>query len=300
MDPGRRAHYADFYDGCADPRPLAVVHGNCQAESLRVVLARSAGLPYRTVRVPPVHELEAPDLVPLRALLARCELLVSQPVRPDYRGLPLGTGQLADLLPRDARVRIVPVVRYTGLHPWSAIVRHPSDPALVPPVVAYHDLRTLTAAAGRPAPTAPPGPAALRAVGAASVAELARRERAYCDVGVSDLLPGLGTAAAHTINHPGNPVVVALARRLQDALGLPVDATDPGRALLGEVVAPLEPDVIAALGLDAAPRPHWVVRGAEVPDEDVRRVQLRWYRGHPAWIAAGLERHAERITLLGL
>lgn len=301
MDAGRRAHYGDFYGIVdRDPGPVALVHGNCQAESLRVVLGGSPALPFRTVRMPPVHELDASDLPHLHALLSRCELLVSQPVRPDYRGLPLGTAQLVGHLPTGARVVRVPVVRHLGLHPWSAIVRHPSDPALAPPVVAYHDLRTLAAAARRPAPTAPPTPQVLREVGAASVAELARREQAFCDVGVSDLLTGLGAAAAHTLNHPGNDVVVALARRVQHALGLPVDAADPGRTLLGEVRAPLEQAVVDALGLGVTARPHWTVRGETVSDDVVRRAQLDWYRSHPGWVAAGLERHAERMALLGL
>lgn len=51
---GRRQHYAHFY-GLAplpsDDRPLLVVHGNCQAESLRVLLDGAAS-PVRTVRVP--------------------------------------------------------------------------------------------------------------------------------------------------------------------------------------------------------------------------------------------------------
>ena len=47
--------------------------------------------PYRTVRIPPVHELERGDLTHLDALLAVTDVLVTQPVRADYRDLPLGT-----------------------------------------------------------------------------------------------------------------------------------------------------------------------------------------------------------------
>jgi len=39
---GRRQHYAQFYGLLplpADERPLLLVHGNCQAEALRVLLA---------------------------------------------------------------------------------------------------------------------------------------------------------------------------------------------------------------------------------------------------------------------
>ncbi len=295
MDPGRRAHYADFYDGPPGGAPLALVHGNCQAGSLRVLLAGSPTFPYHAVRMPPVHELTADDLP---ALLPRTALLASQPVRDGYRDLPLGTAQLAACLPRGAQVVRWPVIRYAGLQPYTVIVRHPSDMAAVPPVVPYHDLRTLAVAAGV-RHTGAPGPAELRAAAATSVAELARRERLATDVGVSDVLVGLGAEAAHTLNHPGNPVLLTLARRVQEAAGVPADAADPGRALLGGIRAPLEAPVLDALGLDAEPRPHWLVDGRPVADGEVRAAQLDWYATHPAWVAAGLERHAERMALLG-
>jgi len=51
---GRRQHHAHFY-GLAplphDDRPLPLVHGSCQAGSLRV-LPDGAASPVRTVRVP--------------------------------------------------------------------------------------------------------------------------------------------------------------------------------------------------------------------------------------------------------
>jgi Polysaccharide biosynthesis enzyme WcbI len=297
MDPGRRAHYSEFYDGPPDGAPLALVHGNCQAGSLRVLLAGSSTFPYRAVRMPPVHELTADDLPALHALLPRTALLASQPVRDDYRDLPLGTAQLAAALPRGARVVRWPVIRYAGLQPYTVIVRHPSDMAAVPPVVPYHDLRTLAVAAGV-GRKGRPGPAELRAAAAMSVEELARRERLTTDVGVSDVLDGLGVEAAHTLNHPGNPVLVTLARRVQHAVGSPVDAADPGRVLLGGIRAPLEAPVLAALGLAAAPRSSWLVDGQPVGDEDVRAAQLDWYATHRPWVEAGLRRHVDRMALL--
>jgi len=298
VDPGRRAHYADFYDGPPGDAPLALVHGNCQAGSLRVLLDGSPTFPYRAVRMPPVHELTADDLPALYALLPRTALLVSQPVRDGYRDLPLGTAELAAGLPRGAQVLRWPVIRYAGLHPYTVIVRHPSDMSAVPPGVPYHDLRTLALAAGV-GRAVPPGPAALRDAAAMSIDELGRRERTTTDVGVSDVLAGLGVEAAHTLNHPGNPVLVTLARRVQGAAGVPVDAADPGRVLLGGVRAPLEAPVLDALGLAASPRPHWLVDGHPVDDADVRTAQLAWYATHAAWVEAGLRRHAGRMALLG-
>ena len=59
-------------------------------------------------------------------------------------------------------------------------------------------------------------------------------------------------------------MLVAAARALQRALGLPVDAVDPrtrepGRILLGSVLTPQEPEVFAALGLYPAGSPvGWI------------------------------------------
>lgn len=294
MDHARRRHYREFYDDVPD-EPLAVVWGNCQAEALRVLLSGSPTFPLRTVRVPPVHELTPEDLPHLDAVLARTRLVVSQPVRDGYRGLPLGTGEVRSRA--GARLVVWPVIRYRGLHPWVALVRHPIDMAAVPPVVPYHDLRILSDAAGI-APVAPPTADGYRAVAARSLAELRAREDRFCDVGVSDALTGFGAAAVHTLNHPGNEVLILLARRVQEAAGAPADADDPGRELLGGIRAPLEPGVLDALGVDAAPRPRWTVDGAEIL-EPLREPHLTWYADRPEWVSAGRERYAADLADLG-
>lgn len=303
---GRTAHYGVFYgvhELAEDDRPLWLVHGNCQAESLRILLTGPdpVAAEIRTVRIPPVHELTAEDVPHLQALLARTQVLLSQPVKAGYRDLPLGTDETAALLPSGARVLRWPVLRYAGLYPFQVIVRHPDDGALDPPVVPYHDLRTVAVARGRDdafAHRASPG--AYRQVAADSAAELARREAAQCDVGVSDLLATPAADLAHTINHPGNRVLAAVATRLQEAGGLTVGVSDPGRDLLGGVRTPAEPDVLAALGLDTAPRSHWIVGGDEVDPAVVHEAQLALYRDDPKWIDAALTRYEERMELLGL
>jgi hypothetical protein len=304
---GRTRHYGGFYglDPVPADRPLWLVHGNCQAEALRVLLATATDAGFTTVRIPPVHELTADDLPHLDALLARTQVLLSQPVREDYRDLPLGTAQLAGRLPPGARVLRWPVIRIGALHPYQVIVRHPCDRSLDPPLVAYHDLRTVVAAAAPgelgPLPPADAPAQAYRDAATASVAELARRESAQCDVRVSDALAAAGAGAAHTVNHPGNPVLTALAQRVQAALGEPVDVGDPGRDLLGGVRAPLEPAVLAALGLGTgAARATWLVGGEPVDAQHVHRVQGAFYRADPGWLDAAQARHGERMALLGL
>lgn len=300
---GRTRHYGTFYG--LDPvpeddgRPLVLVHGNCQAESLRVLLGRD-GSPVRTVRIPPVHELEAGDLPHLDRLLAHVDVLVSQPVRADYRDLPLGTAQLLARAARAPRPVVVPVVRWAALFPFQVIVRSPA--AGEPPVVPYHDLRTLTLAAGRAPLPEVPAADAVRAVRDLSVRELTERCRRHGALEVVDLLLAAGAGAAHVVNHPGNPVLVGLARRVLEAAGLPGEVAEPQRTLLDSVHAPVLPQVLAALGLEGPDggggAPAWVVAGREVADEEVRAAHLDWYRAHPGVAEAGLARHAEAAALL--
>ncbi len=299
-DQGRREHYGEFYGLRPlpdDGRPLLLVHGNCQAEAMRVLLAGVGE--HRTVRVPPVHELEADDLPHLDRTLAATTVLVTQPVRTDYRDLPLGTAQVADRLAPGAVVVVVPAIRYAGLFPFQAIVRAPGVGD--PPVVPYHDLRTLAEAATGTRPGAAVRAQAVREVARASVDELARREQRHGAVVVSDLLVPAGAGAVHTVNHPGNEVLRGMAGRVLTRLGHDVAVPDPGRTLLDSVHTPLHADVLEALGLDAgAVRADWQVGGQVVEDGAVREAQLRFYAEHPQLVPAGLERHRDTMALLGL
>lgn len=294
---GRRQHYAHFYGLLpipTDDRPLLLVHGNCQAESLRVLLDGAASV--RTVRVPPVHELTADDLPHLDRLLAQIDVLVSQPVADGYRDLHLGTAEVLARAPRRPRLVVVPVIRWAALHPFQVIVRAAAGE---PPLVPYSDLRTLTLAAGRAALPEVPSPAAVHAVRGLSVRELERRQEQHGAVPVVDLLLAAGAGAAHTINHPGNAVLIGMAGRVLAAAGLDGEPTDPGRTLLDSVHAPVLPGVLDALGLPAdQARDSWLVHGSRLSDDEVRAAQLRWYAEHPGVAEAGLTRHAEAAAVL--
>ena len=306
-DPGRTRHYGEFYGqqtADSSDRPLWLVIGNCQAEALRSALDTQGDRPYRTVRVPPVHELDAGDIAHLHALLARASVLLSQPIRPDYRGLPLGTEQMAAALPAGATVLRWPVIRYAGLYPFQVIVRRPADRSVVPPPVPYHDLRTIAAARADRAPFDPwdvdVSPAAFRAVAAASTSALALREQRDTDVGISDVFATAGCDAAHAINHPGNTVLAELARRVLAELGVAADVRLDGKALLGSVYAPLEQRVIDALGVLGAPRHEWWFHGESIDPNRVHRRQLAWYQDNADFLEFAVERHGSTMELLGL
>lgn len=292
-DDARRRHYAEFY-GLADPGDgFALVMGNCQAESLRLMLG-GADLP--TVRIPAVHELVADDIPHLDRLLGRARLLVSQPIRDDYHQLPLGTRQLASRLAPAGRLVIVPAIRHTALFPAQAVVRIPEQPAVDPPLAPYHDLRLLARALGAPAIELTP--TIIRAMADISTGELRRREQRHDTVIVSDLFATPRFEQMRTFNHPGNPVFARVAERVRVRAGLVERADDPGRPLLNSIHAPREAAVLDAWGLDGSPTTSWVVDGVEIAGEEVERAHLAWYAAEPAVRDAAAARHAEALTVL--
>jgi hypothetical protein len=300
LDPAERADTADA-DGLSDDLPVLLVWGNCQAEAVRVLLAASPSLQMRAVRIPPVFELTASDIDPLRRLAGRASVLLAQPVKDGYRDLPLGTAEVASLMPKGGTVVRWPVIRSSVLHPFQAIIRDPRDPTREPPVVPYHDLRTLASArTGKDLLAADIPIDACARVAAASLAELRRRESLQCDVVISDVLEQPELGDMFTIDHPGNKVLIELARRLQVALDSVPDATDPGRDLLGEVRAPVPSVALSAQGLKGTASTTWEVRGEPIAEHEVHRVQWQWYRDNPWLVDAGYARHAETLKVLQL
>ena len=275
---------------------LLVVVGNCQAESTRKLLMSTGH--FSGERIAPVHELEKADMGWFIDLVRRADVLVTQPIRDDYRGLPVGTRQLRELLHRNARHVVVPVLRFDGLMPYQAIIRDPADPSLNPPVVPYHDLRTLVAAAGYSAAAAS-SPEALRRAAAMSVEQIRLREQAHGAVKVSDYLET--HPVWHTVNHPDNATLAFMASRVLEALGLTDEPVPPDYEMLGGLDAPIEADAAEALGVAVHGRDEWRDRVAGVIDADeIAQAQLEFYRQRPALVEHGLQRHAERIANLGL
>ncbi|WP_198673427.1 MULTISPECIES: WcbI family polysaccharide biosynthesis putative acetyltransferase [Kocuria] len=312
---GRRAHYGDFYgwdrggvrqmgDPQGNHRPLLMVVGNCQAESLRIVLESTGGV--NSIRVPPVFEWTAEDLHIVNLILPHLDALVMQPVRNDYRGLACGTEQLeARLRPGASSVRF-PVLRYSGLHPFHVIVRDPEDPSLNPPLVPYHDLRTVIAAhLGMRVPTeVEVDVGALQKGARESLGQLQRREQSHGTVVVSDEL--MKHPHWHTINHPDNSTLILLAQRVVETLLISGLIDAPGRELLGSLEAPVDPAVAQAL--NAPLRPDASTDWRLGPNDDAPRLtvaqvaeaQLDFYRARPHLVAQAMQRHEERIHILGL
>lgn len=285
----RERHYSEFFGHAPLPERFGVILGNCQAESLRLVIDAPE---HRFVRVPPVFEMDAGETARLHEVVGAADIVVSQPIRDDYRGLPLGTQQIAAIT--TARMLTVPPVRFAGLHPFQAAIRVPGVEG-DPPVVAYHDIRTLAAAAGIPVVSVL-GPDAVRSVGRSSIETLREREK-RADVRVSDLFDTVTADHARTVNHPGNAVWLPLGARVLELLGFAGETPDPGRPLLDAVQAPLAPEVVDAWSLADQPRAHWLVEGVEIDDAEVRAAHAAWYAAHPEFVDAAVERLAPLLSV---
>lgn len=278
-----------------------MVIGNCQADVYRDLLRTSAEVAVADVR--PVYEMSAEDMPDLHADLACTDVLIIQPIRDDYRDLPLGHRQLAARLPASATVVVVPVLRYAGLHPYQVLIRPPRDRSLTPPVAPYHDLRVLLAAATGDLGVLEvvPTPEQARASAAESVEALRVREQAHGSIVASDLLAH--RPRWHTINHPDRSTLAAVFDRILDQLpaGLIDHAPRIGeREPLGGTRAPVEPAVERALGLPEVGPREWLIDGRPVSTDAVTEAHLAWYAATPDVIDEGLRRHAARIEMLGL
>ena len=274
---------------------LLVVHGNCQAESIRLLLQDADDAPCVSVRVPAVHEL-TPDEVPfLQRLLDRAAVVLTQPVTAGYHDLPLGASEVQEAAPGGPPRSLA---RYPVCGSASVAGRVQPRGRGRPTVVPYHDVRTMTLALGEPSHGGPEG---FRAVARWSIAELHDREARAGAVPVSRFVVDAGAGASNTVNHPGNPVLVPLARAIQQRLGWPVTATDPGYELLESVQTPCEGKVLEALGIELSDgrdvsEESWVVGGREVPDAEVVDAQLGWYRQHPEVLAAVANRERRAMA----
>jgi hypothetical protein len=309
-----RLAYRDLYWPGQAKKPLALVYGNCQAGPMRRLLASSETLAstYRFLRLPPVHEITETQLRRIWRLLPQVELFVTQPVKTQYRGMPLGTEQLAERLSPSARVINWPVAYYNGLHPFMTYVNVHHDPiATSAPITDYHDLRILwMASRGRWTPaeavdrftTLRIDPDWVDRHAWVSVQELWHRESLMPEPKaiLSDLLhqPGMRTRLFHTMNHPSNRVLRHLARQVMLHLNVqPVlrDAADE-EEFLGHLRAPKEATVLRALGGEPEDvTTSWTTPRGEFSQADVVRAHMAFYAANPAVLLAGTLKHGEII-----
>lgn len=282
-----------------------VVWGNCQAEPIALLLREPlARHDLAVVVVPAVFLVDEAGLDRVREVVSTSAVLISQPVRDEYRIPGCGTRQLADLLPPGGRLITFPVTFHVGAFPYM-VNAHGGDGHRVPaPQTDYHDLRAIVAAeAGMDVERAlewwpQPSREAVHAIAADSTARLQRRE-APLDVTVSPLVDG--PWALWTLDHPANRVLAGVADALLRQLGIDAAVDVPEREFLGARRAPVDDAVVAAHGWPAAAATdRWHIDKRDVPNAEVIGAHLQLYRERPDVVVDSRERYAERLGVLGL
>jgi hypothetical protein len=295
-----------------DHRPIALVYGNCQAEAIRRILATHPAFAdtYQLLRIPAVHEISQHELTLIQERLPEVAVLISQEIKPGYRGLALGTEQLIDRLPADARVIRYPVAYFEGVFPFHVYVNRGNDPLSTnAPITDYHDLRTLYAAGqGWDTHTTLSrlaelklDPEWIRANAEQSLQELARREANFT-AQLASLIRQHPTTSFNTINHPVNALITEVARQSLEYLGYR-DADlvkDSRQVYLDHMRAPREPQIVQALGAPPSleDRDEWVTSAGVFSKADVVSAHLALYAEDPALLADGLRKHEVRLKVL--
>jgi hypothetical protein len=291
--------------------PLCIVYGNCQAEAIRVLLDNSPSFRacFRTQPIRAVHTVDHRTIPEVRKAVASASLIVSHPVRDGYHGFPVGSEEILASAGEGCRRVTVPALYYDGLYPFHVYVRGPDGRAPAAPLSVYHDLRIIYCAArGWDLQTSlswwrefVPSPEGVRQVAAGAREHLCAHE-AELDVHVAPLLtaPDLHADSFLTVNHPTNAALDRVVAGVHAHLGLTHTPSTLSDELLGELRAPLEPAVVAALGLTAQERRAWQIKGTAVTQEDLLGEHLAWYAGRRELVDAGAEQNAARMRQLGL
>jgi hypothetical protein len=274
----------------------AIVFGNCQADAIAKLLARSAAFRrrFRLLRFPAVHEIKAADVPKLHAALATVDVAFLQPVEESYReGIGLGTETLMGHA-SNAEVVLFPSVYWTGYMPTVNYLRSSAGLVLDGPF-DYHDEVILEAwADGARAPEIlalladPDRPS--RAPEEAEAA-FGRLEERAVNLGV-DIVPYLRARYReeplfHMLNHPTDALLAHVASALAQTQGVTTRVVTRRRAapLLGHTSYPLHPADVRALGLRfgdglQAPAAPYRIRGRSyAPAEAIRRF-LDYYDNH--------------------
>jgi len=292
-----------------EAKKVAVIHGNCQADALTSLLPSSPAFAreFEVSRIPAVHEVTSDDLPVLRDTLARADVIITQAVRDDYRGLPVGTDQILELAP-GARVVRIPALYSDATFPYQVYLRDADGLPVDAPTTVYHDLRALAlAAAGSSAGDVqalaehrPPADA-LRHIAAIGDERLAELE-AGSDIEITDVIldPHHRASSFWTVNHPTLQTLDVLAERIQAALGLTPTPCAIRDEILGAFRTPIDAPTIEALALDAEPSQTWTCEGIQHSVTSVLAEQLEFLKARPELIETGHEDHGQRLEALGL
>lgn len=287
-----------------------MIYGNCQAEAMRALFLEVPDFAQRfeIAPVPAVHLVRPQDVSAVHVALSHASLVIAHTVRSGYRGLALGTTDIAPAI--SGQIVRVPPLYYEGHFPFQVYVHADGELGTPAPRTDYHDLRFAYCAAQgwndeqaiAWLNTYRPPDAALRSIAAASAARMRARDDEV-DIPISQAMDDLllTRRGFFTVNHPCNDLLRVIVGRVVERLGMSPSYSRSAPESLGHVVTPIEPAVTAALSLAVHPDEAWVIRGETVTTSALLREHMAWYRRvRPDVPKVALDEHAERAAALEL
>lgn len=244
------------------------------------------------------YQAERMRRVLLDAAVLLCQASPRGPF-PPWAPDPLDLIGPATVVVRWARVLL------THLHPFY-VVPPPHTPT--PPMVPYHDLRTVAIAAGlSPSRVVAPTQHRIRAIRLAASWSMALQRTWERRSGVTALddealwmIRQQGGRAMFAPDCPSSLTLATMLRRPLRACGLTPGLVHPWPESHGHLTAPLEDLVVEALGLADEPTTWWRLGNSRVPSDAVDAAHLAWYSRHPGVVGGILAREHARVSLLGL
>jgi hypothetical protein len=286
-------------------KPLAIVHGNCQAEPIRRLLRPAIGDSYALIRTPAVHLATAASSERLKKVLPRVSLLITQQIRDGYHGLDIGTAHIRGYLPEHCRTITVPSIYFRGYHPYLVYVSASGASRHRTTIGEYHDLRTVEAArrglTGTPGlrwiTSLPEQPRYRGSVWADSLTEIIRRENDL-DVRISHRITD-PNSPMWTLNHPPASLLVEVCQQIANHVGGDAASVSARRnEPLGDLRIPPDHfgDSIGAPRAEPVGRRTWLVYGKPVLESDVIMSNLAHYASRPDIVAAATDQHRQLLV----
>lgn len=285
---------------------VAVV-GNCQAPPLgRFLAALSSEI--AVVALTPVHLIKPPDVDEVHKKLARCDVVVHQPIGASFGAM--ASDRLRERFPQKHWLSFASLY-FTGYFPHLMYLRKPNGGTLAGAINEYHDERIVLAClrgasveeavAELGSGTAEDGLRAMRG----AVADLHQRE-ARLDIRCAAYIEARchERKLFYVMNHPSNDVLVYAAHEVLARLGLRPDRPTgtQSKPLLDNSEAPVESAVLEAIPALRAVAGVFRARSAggerQYNSGEFVATSFAAYRAVPDF--AGLVRYAqERRKMLG-
>jgi Polysaccharide biosynthesis enzyme WcbI len=241
-----------------------LVYGNCQAGCIAAFMSRTPTFS-EAFDIPTllgIHQMTEADLVTLYEHAGEADVLLSQEVGTNYRGVGFSSTHLASILRPSAQVLYYPSLYFAAYFPNLLYLRDPTNGAMFTgPGGDYHDRdildsyiskRTVSETSRYLQDESRYDRDSVRKSFEEGYVEMRRRER-HIDVKTSDYIADnfADRRLFHVFNHPANEVMFEVCSQVANLFGIPFSAEHLKNIdqWLSGASFPIPPAVHRALGL---------------------------------------------------